>query len=116
MASAGLQISGTLSISVTAGAITGLLTSGSASANFFDDYVFTVRGGTGNGFFYPCFGGGEDDGASIIMSVGSIGAPPRNFCTVFRFAEHFTFGVPQIGWRRYEWISSTSDPLQGRGR
>ena len=79
MAQASIGISGGLSISVDAGPVAGPMTlpSGSASANFFDDYVFTVTGGTGEGFFFPCFNGGRDAGADVGIFIGGIGEDPE---------------------------------------
>ena len=48
----------------------------SASANFSDDYVFTVFGGTGDGLFLPCFSG-YSDGAGVSMSFGGIAFTPN---------------------------------------
>jgi hypothetical protein len=77
-----------------------------ASANFSDDYVFTVFGGTGDGFFLPCFVGSSEGGtASATMSFDGLAfeitplGNPTN-CVNFPFfpinlTKPFTFRVPQ---------------------
>jgi len=78
---------------------------GSASASFSADEVFTVNGGTGGGFFFPCFDGagfamvgmsfggvafGIGDTGDMLVSncrgPNTLGVPPQPL----------TFGVPQI--------------------
>jgi hypothetical protein len=53
-----------------------------ASANFSDDYVFTVFGGTGDGFFLPCFiRSSEGATSSATMSFDGLAfdaGPSRN--------------------------------------
>jgi hypothetical protein len=90
---------------VNVGAVKGIgppigLGSASASASFSNDYVFTITGGTGDGFFYPCISSQENGGATGGMSFGGIeliifgaetcGLAPR------AAPKPFTFGVPQI--------------------
>jgi hypothetical protein len=99
---------GAFGVSVDAGASGGLppLGSSSALANFDEDYLFTVLGGTGNGFFFPCFLGTPDAGSSVSMSFGGIGLGivdnPSGIATncpgpgPFPGSIPFTFGVPQI--------------------
>ncbi len=76
-----------------------------ATANFSDDYVFTVTVGTGAGFFLPCFSGGGD--GTVTMSFGGVtgdgtfGFLDPTFCShqpFFPFppSQPFTFGVQQI--------------------
>jgi hypothetical protein len=98
-AQASLEVSGTLS--VFAEARTGDFGGGTAigAANFSDDYVFTVFGGTGSGFFNPCFVGGGDGNVSMSFADGSYDASGQVNGTNCRGAilfEGFTFGVPQI--------------------
>ena len=97
-------------VDVQAGQVTGFtrFSTGSASASFSGDFVFTVNGGSGNGFFYPCFIGASDAfGSSAEMSIAGIGfslvpsESPSTNCAVprslnFPSAKPFTFGVPQI--------------------
>jgi hypothetical protein len=77
-----------------------------ASANFSDDYYFTVFGGTGNGFFLPCFVGSSEGAASsatmsfagLAFDITPLGNPTN--CVSFPFfpinlTKSFTFGVPQ---------------------
>ena len=97
-------------VDVQSGQVTGLpgSSTGSASASFSGNFIFTVNGGSGNGFFYPCFYGSSDSfGASAEMSFAGIafsasgspiastncGLPPK---LNFPLAKPFTFGVPQI--------------------
>jgi len=82
--------------------------SGSASAHFSDDYVFTVSGGTGSGLFMPCFtaSAGFSSGSvvSVSMGFGGVGFGRNSFGTSGNcfggpdpfFERPFTFGVPQI--------------------
>jgi hypothetical protein len=82
---------GTFGVSVSAGPIT--LGFGSASARFSGDYVFTVNGGIGNGFFCPVIFVFHSSGGSAGMSFAGI----EGFsCDVFSEYQPFTFGVPQI--------------------
>ena len=97
-------------VNVQAGQVTGLpgSSTGSASASFSGNFMFTVTGGSGNGFFYPCFFGSSDTfGSSAEMSFAGIAfslfpsespstncADPRSLN--FPSAKPFTFGVPQI--------------------
>jgi len=97
-------------VDVQSGQVAGLpgSSTGSASASFSGNFIFTVNGGSGNGFFYPCFfGGGDAFGAMVSMSFGGIGfsvsdspfgstncALPPNLN--FPLAKPFSFGVPQI--------------------
>jgi hypothetical protein len=71
-----------------------------ATANFSDDYVFTVFGGSGNGFFNPCFVGGGDGHVSMSFADDSYDATGRGLnstnCVGPIIFESFTFGVPQI--------------------
>jgi len=82
--------------------------SASSSASFSGDYVFTMFGGTGEGFFYPCFearspshlggvmGGGSFDGVGFSFLetpfVTNCNGGPDNF----QNSKPFTYGVPQI--------------------
>jgi hypothetical protein len=59
---------GRTSVSVLAEGTSPPFGPGSASANFSADEVFTVNGGTGEGFFFPCFVGGGF--AMVSMSFG----------------------------------------------
>jgi hypothetical protein len=89
---------GALFVGVSAGpsALPGV-GSASASAHFSDDFVFTVFGGTGEGFYFPCFDGLARTAAGAFISIGGIGGPPRNPCGMsFSSSKPFTFGVPQI--------------------
>jgi hypothetical protein len=78
--------------------------SGGASAHFSEDYLFTVTGGTGSGFFAPCFYGAEFFGGITTVSMGFGGvvfgpAGTATNCTgpgPFPFQKPFSFGVPQI--------------------
>jgi hypothetical protein len=65
----------------------------SATANFSGDYVFTVSGGSGNGFFFPLFVVDHNGGTAGISFAG-IG-PPCN-PDIVNCSKPFTFGVPQI--------------------
>jgi len=105
MASADLLVSGGLSIGVHVSPSTEFPPgTGSASANFFDDFVFTVNGGIGNGFFFPCFFGSSDAGTSVSMGLAGIGLSISDNFNVsncglppfFPAPKPFTFGVPQI--------------------
>jgi len=66
----------------------------SATANFADDYVFTVSGGSGNGFFFPLFVLDHNGGTAGISFAG-IGGPPC-LPDIVSCSKPFTFGVPQI--------------------
>jgi hypothetical protein len=66
---------------------------GSASANFSDDYVFTVYGGTGNGLFCAAVMNSFGSGASAGITFGGFPCPVTLNPT---FLQPFTFGVPQI--------------------
>jgi hypothetical protein len=75
----------------------------SASASFSYDFVFTVLGGTGVGFFVPCLSGMTGSDASVGISFGGVGFGLLGFETNETcranspFGEvPFTFGVPQI--------------------
>ena len=68
--------------------------SGSATANFSDDYVFTINGGTGAGFFCPVIEVGHGSGASAGMSFAGIGSVTEE-CFISGGVP-FTFGVPQV--------------------
>jgi hypothetical protein len=112
-ASAMVQTGVTIGISVRTG-VQSLMNprSASASANISGDYVFTVFGGTGGGFFYPCFVGSfaSHSGALGEGSFGGVGFQftgsssfPASNCRVFGslsdffpLSKPFTFGVPQI--------------------
>ena len=97
-------------VDVQSGQVTGLpgSSTGSASASFSGNFIFTVNGGSGNGFFYPCFYGSSDSfGASAEMSFAGIafsasGSPIASTnCSLppklnFPLAKPFTFVVPQI--------------------
>jgi hypothetical protein len=96
--SAPLIVSDTVSafsVLAHAGAISGPppLNMGEASANFSDEYVFTLNGGTGDGFFFPVFSLSEDSG-----TVGATFAGLETGCTPSMTVcmKPFTFGVPQI--------------------
>jgi|SRR5580704_11360761 hypothetical protein len=78
-----------------------------ASANFSDDYVFTVTGGTRNGTFFPCFSASSDVGSSVSMSFGGIGYGISDLGQLFPVSNclgkmptgspaPFTLGIPQI--------------------
>jgi hypothetical protein len=79
-----------------------------ASANFSDDYFFTVFGGTGDGYFRPCFvGSSGGSGISATMSFGGmafdvtpVSQNPTNCLSSpffpVNFYRPFTFGVPQV--------------------
>ncbi len=102
-----------LGISAQAQAITGAVQPGSplnsafASANFSDNYFFTVSGGTGQGSFYPCFEGGGNgtareqgtfDGVSFEED-GSPGGGSNCFGTaadLFPLSKPLTFGATQV--------------------
>jgi hypothetical protein len=93
---------------------------GGAQASFSDDYVFTVTGGTGAGFFVPCLSGSTDAEASAGASFGSIAlglfAFQRNStCNgpPFFFGQlPFSFGVQQIV---HFTISASAGPSPLRG-
>lgn len=84
----------------------------SASAQFADDYIFTVFGGTGQEFFFPCFsgfgngqGGGSFAGISFngVSRMGTFNCPPGSppyspavLKALLPDSKPFTFGVPQI--------------------
>ena len=74
----------------------------SASASFSDDFVFTVFGGTGAGFFHPCVSGSRDTSdADASVSLGGIGVsvinpPCADTSFAFSRSASFTFEVPQI--------------------
>ena len=81
----------------------------SASAHFADDYVFTVFGGTGQEFFFPCFSGvgrGQVGASFAGISLnppasrncrpGSPPYPPAVLKALLPDSKPFTFGVPQI--------------------
>jgi len=53
------------SVFVDAGFSSFMSSGGSATASFSADYVFTVNGGTGNGFFFPCFSGIAGEGREM---------------------------------------------------
>jgi hypothetical protein len=101
-AEARIEIGGTFSVSASASTIDFGGTVPEATANFSDDYVFTLFGGTGNGFFLPCFSGGGLRDAD--MSFGGIDWDVRFSATncaipltyLFGMSRPFTFGVPQI--------------------
>lgn len=104
-AHARLEISGSFSVLAEASTTDFGGCCDQATANFSDDYVFTVNGGTGNGFFYPCFvGGGEN---SVTMSLAGIpfnasgqGLNSTNcsqlLVNIFHQSKPLIFGVPQI--------------------
>jgi hypothetical protein len=73
-AQASLEISGTLSVfaEATTTDFGGGIDIG--AANFSDDYVFTVFGGSGDGFFNPCFVGGGDGHVSMSFADDSYDA------------------------------------------
>lgn len=95
--------------SVLIGASAGVGGSGSSSATFADDYVFTITGGTGAGFFVPCMTAVTDDfvvGSVANVSFGSASlSPPLNrgltagTCNLGNLEPGtpipFIFGVPQ---------------------
>jgi len=90
---------GTFSVFVSAGPVAGPppLSSGSASARFSGEYLFTVTGGIGNGFFFPCFNRGFDTGATSEISFAGVGLEGLNCASsVFASSIPFSFGVPQI--------------------
>jgi hypothetical protein len=64
-----------------------------ASATFIDQYVFTVFGGTGGGFFSPCFNISGSGQGQFVQANDFGGSPPFIGCI-----DHtaFTFGVSQI--------------------
>jgi hypothetical protein len=64
-----------------------------ASATFIDQYVFTVFGGTGAGFFSPCFNISGSGQGQFAQANGFAGSPPFNGCID---PTAFTFGVSQI--------------------
>ena len=76
----------------------------SASANFSDDYVFTVLGRTGGGLFFPCFSGvGQGSGGGSFAGVGlgftdvrGVGTSNCGIQLRGGTPQPFTFGVPQI--------------------
>jgi len=68
----------------------------SAFADFSDDEVFTVFGGGGNAFFYPCVSGTSHNGGSASISFGTFGGPCLPPGSTFLGEHRFTFGVPQI--------------------
>ena len=112
-ASAMVQTGVTIGISVRT-AVQSLMNprSASASANISGDYVFTVFGGTGGGFFYPCFVGsfashsgalGEGSFGGVSFQFTGSSSFPASNCRVvgslsdfFPLSKPFTFGVPQI--------------------
>jgi hypothetical protein len=65
---------------------------GTATANFSDNYVFTMYGGIGNGSYCPGILIEHGSGASASMTFG--GTSTGN-CITFAHVP-FTFGVPQI--------------------
>jgi hypothetical protein len=76
-------------------------TSASANASFSEDYVFTVFGGTGGGFFRPCFSshgsGLNGPGGASFDGFFSPTDPPFAVCVGPSFTQGaFTFGVSQI--------------------
>ena len=100
-----------LGISAQAQAITGAVQPGSppnsafASANFSDNYFFTVSGETGQGSFYPCFEGGGNGEATeqgLFDGVTIDGIPSGGsncFGTaadLFPLSKPLTFGETQI--------------------
>lgn len=100
-----LLVSGGLSVGVDVSPSTRFPPgTGSASANFFDDFVFTVNGGIGNGFFFPCFSGSSDAGTSVSIGLAGIGLSISDLINIsncglppfFPAPKPFTFGVPQI--------------------
>jgi hypothetical protein len=76
----------------------------SASANFSDDYVFTVLGGTGGGLFFPCFvGSGQGSGggsfAGVVLGFTDVPGNGTTNCGIQLRGgtpQPFTFGVPQV--------------------
>jgi hypothetical protein len=78
--------------------------SAEAHASFSEDYVFTVFGGTGGGFFRPCFSshgtGATGPGVASFDGFGSPSDPPFSVCVgpsgPFPSPGAFTFGVSQI--------------------
>jgi hypothetical protein len=101
-AQAKLEISGPFSVFAEGGG--SLNDFGIATANFSDDYIFTVNNGTGNGSFFPCFAGGGGgtammsfDGIAVDVSFRDLRSGSCTFLP-FSFAQSkpFIFGVPQI--------------------
>jgi len=98
------MFSGLFQLGVAATAIgDGPNESSSASANFSEDYVFTVSGGTGNGSFFPCFSGSGNSSASQSFAGVSFGFTdaPAGVTNCFGnqpsgTPKPFTFGVSQI--------------------
>jgi hypothetical protein len=89
-------------VSVDAGSAVGP-NSSSASANFMDDYVFTMVGGTGNGSYFPCFSGsGYSMAGGSFAGIGfEVIDQPQGAFNCFGnqprgTPKPFTFGVPQI--------------------
>jgi hypothetical protein len=73
--------------------------SGSATANFSEDAVFTVFGGTGNGIFWPCvsFSPHNSDRVGISFAgSGIVGLCPPPPTPPPLGGRPFTFGVPRI--------------------
>jgi hypothetical protein len=89
-------------VSTDAGGIVPFPTS--ASADFSDDYVFTVFGGTGGGLFFPCFSGvGQGSGGGSFAGVGlgftdvpGFGTSNCGIQLRGGTPQPFAFGVPQI--------------------
>jgi hypothetical protein len=68
-----IGLSPNFSVSVDVEQVGGLPGGGTATANFSDDYVFTVFGGTGNGSFCPVINTEHGSGASAGMTFAGIG-------------------------------------------
>lgn len=68
----------------------------SASASFSEEAVFTVSGGTGNGFFYPCVFATSHNGGSASIGFGTFSGPCLPPGSTFFGEQPFIFGVPQI--------------------
>jgi hypothetical protein len=85
-------------VNVDAGPGVGLPSSAvaSASASFSEDAVFTVSGGTGTGFFYPCVFVTSHNGGSASIVFGTFSGPCLPPGSTFLGEQPFTFGVPQI--------------------
>jgi len=82
---------------------------GNASLSLSEDFIFTVNGGSGDGFFVGCFSGFADPGfaGAQVSAGGSFGGSggssffgPLDTCgsqfNFLRDREPFTFGVSQI--------------------
>lgn len=111
MVQTGVPIS--ISVQTAARSLNGTSSSAGASASISGDYVFTVFGGTGGGFFYPCFEGGfaphsgaRGEGSFDDISFQFTGSSffPASNCSlmgvslsdIFALSKPFTFGVSQI--------------------